>query len=267
MGRADVVLIAAVATFATFVGAEVATRPVRVTRAVQQQADEAADSPDVAADTADAASDTHAELSANRRPSDQPEAPDRSPAEVRGLIGSATGTYMTDMLADLHGSLVRWPDRRGQGLRVWVQSMSSVHDWDLRYAQMARDAFDAWDVDLPIRFDFVIDSATSDVRITWTDRFAPELGRRVGVTNRRSDHHGWLVEANITIAIHDSTGQTIPPADLAGIVRHEAGHALGLGHSKDPRTIMFPIETGNGISPADRATLKLLYELPPGLVR
>jgi predicted Zn-dependent protease len=40
-----------------------------------------------------------------------------------------------------------------------------------------------------------------------------------------------------------------------------------LGHSKDPRTIMFPVEMANEISPADRATLKLLYELPPGLVR
>jgi hypothetical protein len=267
VGRADAVLFAAVATLATFVGTEVARRPVRVRHAVRQEAEVAADTTDEAADSTDAPGDTHAELAANRAPSDQPEVPDRSPADVRGLIGSATGTYMTDMLADLHGSLVRWPERREGGLRVWVQSMSSVPDWDLRYAQMARDAFDAWDVDLPLRFDFVIDSATSDVRITWTDRFAPELGRRVGVTNRRSDHHGWVVEANITIAIHDSTGRTIPPADLAGIVRHEAGHALGLGHSKDPRTIMFPVEMANEISPADRATLKLLYELPPGLVR
>lgn len=259
MRRADVVLIAAVATLATFVGIEVVTRPPRVTHAVQQRAD-------VAADTAGVAGDTRAELVANRLPLDRPEVPDRSPADVRGLIGSATGTYMADMLADLHGSLVRWPDR-DQGLRVWVQSMSSVHDWDLRYAQMARDAFDAWDVNLPIRFDFVLDAATSDVRITWVDRFAPELGQRVGTTNRRSDRHGWLVEADIIVALHDSTGRAIPPADLAGVVRHEAGHALGLGHSKDPRTKMFPIEMANDISPADRATLKLLYELPPGLVR
>ena len=260
MGRADVVLIATVATLATFVGTQIVSRPARVTQPVQQHAD-------VAANTGVAPSDTRAEVVATGQTPDRPSVPDRSPADVRALIGSASGTYMADMLTDLHGSLVRWPDRRERGLRVWVQSMSAVGDWDLRYAQMARDAFDAWGVNLPIRFDFVLDSATSDVRITWTDRFAPELGQRVGTTNRRSDKNGWLVEADIIVAIHDSTGRAIPPADLAGIVRHEAGHALGLGHSKDPRSKMFPIETANDISPADRATLKLLYELPPGLVR
>ncbi|MFI5227681.1 MAG: matrixin family metalloprotease [Gemmatimonadales bacterium] len=189
----------------------------------------------------------------------------RDPLVIRARIAEAPGTYMPDMLEDLKHQLVRWPDRRDGGLRVWVQTMCSVPDFDLRYAQMARDAVSDWSGDgFPLRFDFVLDSASADIRIVWLDHFPPDAGRRVGTTKRRNDRNGWLSQAEISVAIHDSAGATIRPADLAGIVRHEAGHALGLGHSRDPKTKMYPIETVNDITPTDRATLRLLYQLPPG---
>ncbi len=194
-------------------------------------------------------------------------APDRNLDEIRATIAAATNTYMSDMLVDLKHQIVRWPDKREQGLRVWVQSMSDIPGWDLRYAQMARDAIADWGGDgVPLRFDFILDSATADVRLVWLDRFPAAVGRRVGTTRRRNDHNGWLSEAEISVAVHDSAGATIRPEDLAGIVRHEAGHALGLGHSRDPKTKMYPIETVNDITPMDRATLRLLYQLPPGVL-
>ena len=186
--------------------------------------------------------------------------------EIRARVASATDSYMADMLT-ADSEIVRWPDRSERGLRIWVQSVSAVQNWDLRYAQMARDAFAEWSDGLPARLDFVLDSASSDIQIVWVERFPPEAGQRVGTTKRTNDKSGWLVAAEISIAVHDSAGETIEPSDLAGIVRHEAGHALGLGHSKDPRTKMFPVEMTHDITPADRATLRLLYQLTPGSVR
>lgn len=262
MRRADLVLASTVGLLALFVGAKVATRP---------QPPETADPVVILAGDsvrAIATASTHQQVAASTTVQTRTPAPERDLPQIRARIAETPGTYMSDMLDDLNGSLVRWPDKRESGLRIWVQSMTPVPDWDQRYAQMARDAFDDWGRDaLPMRFDFVNDSATSDIRIVWREKFAPEQGARVGVTTRTNDQHGWLLDARIDVAIHDSTGRAIPPTALAGIVRHEAGHALGMGHSRDPRTKMFPFEMTEDIAAADRATMRLLYSLPPGPAR
>jgi hypothetical protein len=263
MRRIDTLLAIVVGAFAVFVGLKIATRPrpapaITAEPVVTLAGDSARSIP--APNSEPASTATVVQTSSP--------APERNLEQIRARIAETPGTYMADMLDDLKGSLFRWPDKRETGLRIWVQSTTPVRDWDLRYAQMARDAFDDWGRDaLPIRFDFVNDSATSDIHVVWREKFAPENGARVGYTTRTYDQNGWLVDAHIDVAIHDSTGRTIPPAALVGIMRHEAGHALGMGHSRDPRSKMYPFERNPEIGPSDRATMRLLYQLPPGPAR
>ena len=69
------------------------------------------------------------------------------------------------------------------------------------------------------------------------------------------------------IALHDSVGRTLPPTVVAGIVRHEVGHALGLNHSNDPSSVMYREAATMTMSASDRATLRLLYLVPGGSLR
>lgn len=183
----------------------------------------------------------------------------------RELARRAGMTYIDDMLATEDSTLVRWPDRTVAALKVWVQPRASVPNWSDRYPGMVREVFAEWSAaGFPLRFLHVVDSAGADLHVRFTTALP---GRQIGLTNRIRDRSGWIVGAEVTVATQDESGEPFPPSLVAGIARHEVGHALGLGHTRDQTALMYPESHTTTIGPMDRATLHLLYTLPPGSVR
>jgi predicted Zn-dependent protease len=90
---------------------------------------------------------------------------------------------------------------------------------------------------------------------------------RIGKTHRMYDQNAWVTHAEVVVALHDRDGDRFPPGEISEILRHEIGHALGLGHSRNRATIMYPENTQLDITEFYKETLHLLYELPPGKVR
>jgi hypothetical protein len=191
------------------------------------------------------------------------------PAEMRRRVANlASGTYVSDILAEQDSTLYRWPERLSDAVRVYIEPSSSVPGWDGRYPAMAQGVFEEWSLaGFPLRFAFVLDSVDADLSIRWRDRFPDEDGQRIGVTERVQTNDFQIVRAAISIALRDSVGRLLPPEVVGGIVRHEVGHALGLNHASDSSSVMYREAATMTISATDRATLRLLYLVPGGSLR
>jgi hypothetical protein len=174
-------------------------------------------------------------------------------------------SYLPAMLGEGDSLLRRWPERAVPPLRVHILP-GRVPGYSADLRESARSAFVRWERvgGIPMRFDFVNDSAATDVLVRWVDRFPL---RRAGQADIRWNEQGWIVSATLTLATHTSDGLPLGQDAVYTVAMHEIGHLLGLGHSDDPRDVMFPTTSVHDITPRDRHTARLLYAVPPGSLR
>ena len=184
---------------------------------------------------------------------------------IRRVRDGEAGTYIGDILRSRDSSLARWPDRNGNPLTVWIQPHSLVKDYTSNYLASVRDAFNAWsELELPVRFIFVDDSADAEVHVNWIDHFNEPISGR---TRWARDDNWVITDANITLAVHHNQGEQLDEEAMRAMAMHEIGHLLGLDHTRDTLSIMAPKVRVRQLSAADRATVRLLYALPAGPIR
>jgi hypothetical protein len=190
----------------------------------------------------------------------------RDLGEIRRRVSlGADGTYIDEILLQRDSALTRWPDRVGEPVRVWIGSGSHLQGWNPDFPARVRSAFEDWAaLGIPVRFVFVADSARADVRVGWIDQFDTSIS---GKTLWARDRNWWIVNGNITIALHHNGGEPLDGAAIRAISLHEVGHLLGLDHTSDTLSIMTARVRARDLTEPDRATMKLLYTLPAGSIR
>ncbi|MBI4501794.1 MAG: matrixin family metalloprotease [Gemmatimonadetes bacterium] len=175
-------------------------------------------------------------------------------------------TYLPAMLAQSDSVLKRWPDRIANPLLVYLPE-GSAPGYTAELGQAARKAFSRWErvAGIPVVFAFTRDSGRADVIVRWIPEFPLE---RTGQADVRWNRAGWLLSGTLTLATRNPGGIPLPPDAVYTVALHEIGHLLGLGHSDDSADVMYPTtDPRDDLSPRDRRTARLLYELPPGSLR
>lgn len=178
--------------------------------------------------------------------------------EFRALREGAPDLFGT--LDEQSGHVVRWPD--GRRVTFWIDRPPGDPARAERLENEVRQGIERWSgAGLPIEFQETNRESKADLRFRWLPRLE---GDEIGRTRIRYGPATGIQDGAVVIAFEDAHGAPLTPNRSTSVILHEIGHALGLGHTSTPTSVMHPKSRATHLSDSDLTHAHTLYQLPIG---
>lgn len=134
-----------------------------------------------------------------------------------------------------------------------------------RNSTMMQHAFDRWTraSNQKILFKNVYKPNLAQIKVEFVEKIDTmnrnELDKAIGLTRTQTLHHTKLVRATIYIADKTQDGKILNRDEIFTTMIHEVGHAIGLNHTDNPKSVMYP--GVNVIQEIEQSDVKTLYTL------
>lgn len=110
------------------------------------------------------------------------------------------------------------------------------------YSRLMQQAFTEWEQksDELIRFDFVNKPSNANIHVNFVDHVTNCSSPLAVGCARMTERGGQYYNCQLDIAMQKKFGEGYRPIEnIYGVMLHEIGHAIGLGHSESANSIMY----------------------------